>query len=99
VLYPGDFATLESGTVTWTDGTTWSQTANPPLLITATDVNGTVSHLQLPSVTSIIGLNGPLKSLSGTLQNGQIVWSDGTVWDDFDFNALNALFEMAAGYH
>ena len=27
-------------------------------------------------------------------ENGQIVWSNGTVWDAFDFNSLNALFEI-----
>ena len=98
VLYPGDLATIGSGTVIWSDGTAWTQTANPPLLITATDANGAVSHLQLPSVMNVIGLNGPLSSSSATRQNGQIIWSNGTVWDDFDFNAPNAMFEMATGY-
>jgi hypothetical protein len=36
--------------------------------------------------------------LTGTRLNGKIFWSNGQVWDNFDFNALNALFEMGTGY-
>ena len=94
-LYPGDVATFSGNTLAWQDGSLWTQTNVVPLTITFTDTNGAVSHVQLQSRTMLIGLDGPLSGLTGTRQNGQIVWSDGTVWDAFDFNALNALFEMA----
>jgi hypothetical protein len=30
--------------------------------------------------------------VTGTQSNGRIQWSNGTVWDNFDFNALDAVF-------
>ena len=98
VLYPGDYATFGSGRVTWSDGTVWTQTAAPPLVIAASGVNGAISHLKLLSATTLVGLDGAFSGVNGVRQNGQIVWSNGAVWDAFDFNALNALFEMATGY-
>jgi hypothetical protein len=95
VLYPGDLATFGSDSVTWTDGTVWTETKSVPLFVTAADASGAVSHVQLLSATTLVGLDGPLSGVNGTRQNGQIVWSDGTIWDDFDYDALNALFEMA----
>jgi hypothetical protein len=42
--------------------------------------------------------NGSRLGVTRTLSANSIVWSNGQVWDNFDFNALNALFEMATGY-
>ena len=33
-----------------------------------------------------------MAGLIGTRKNGQILWSNGTVWNNFDYNGLNALF-------
>lgn len=93
--YPGDMATFAANTVTWQIGSVvWTATANPPLVITATDSIGGVSHLKLLSASTLVGLNGPLQGIIGTRLNGKINWSNGDVWADFDYNALNAFFEM-----
>jgi hypothetical protein len=63
--------------------------------IAATDVNGAISHVQVLSATTLVGLDGSLGGVTGTRSNGQVVWSNGVVWNNFDFNALNALFEMS----
>ena len=62
------------------------------------DSNGAVSHAQVQSSGTVVGLDGPLSGLTATRQNGQLAWSNGAVWNNFDFNALNAFFEMATGY-
>ncbi|MFN0053393.1 MAG: serine hydrolase domain-containing protein [Planctomycetales bacterium] len=31
-------------------------------------------------------------NIIGTRQGGKILWANGTVWDEFDYNALNAVF-------
>ena len=95
---PSDVATISGTTISWQDGSLWSQTNVVPLTISLIDTNGVVSHVKLQSPTTLVGLDGPLSGLTGTRQNGQIVWSNGSVWDNFDFNALNAFFEMANGY-
>jgi hypothetical protein len=97
-LYPGDVATISGNTVSWLDGSLWTQTNVVPLTITLTDMNGAVSHVKLTSSTALFGLDGALKGLTATRLNGKLVWSNGDVWDTFDFNALNAFFEMGAGY-
>lgn len=96
--YPGDVATFSGNTVTWQDGFVWTQTNALPLMTTFTDTNGAVSHLQLTSSTTLIGLDGAAGGLTGTRHNGQIVWSNGAVWNNLDVNALNSLFEMGTGY-
>ena len=103
--YPTDAATfsgnIQSGTsqLTWQDGIyVWTQTANPPLLITATDQNGMNSHLLLQSVTILVGLDGPLQGDTGTRVNNEIEWSNGVVWAKFDYDAISALFELGTGF-
>jgi hypothetical protein len=95
--YPGDVATFTPTTVTWQDGTVWTKTAFPPSTITAMDPNGNVSHLKFLTDTNHVGLDGPMRGLNGGRQDGRINWSNGDVWDNFDFNALNALFEIEQG--
>jgi len=96
--YPNDMATFGTGTVTWQDGIIWTQTANPPIKITATDQNGAVSHLRLQSATVFVGLDGPLQGVTGTRDNNEIEWSNGDVWANFDYDALNALIELGTSY-
>jgi hypothetical protein len=91
----GDVATFANGNIGWSDGSVWNQATTPPVTIAATDVNGAVSHVQVLSATTLVGLDGSLGGVTGTRSNGQVVWSNGVVWNNFDFNALNALFEMS----
>ena len=85
--------------VTWQDRIfVWTQTSNPPQLITFTDASNTISHVKLLTSSTLVGLDGSLNGVQGTRLNGKIFWSNGQVWDNFDFNALNAFFEMGTGY-
>jgi hypothetical protein len=95
---PGDVATISGNTVVWQDGTVWTQTGAVPLTTTLIDTNGAVSHVRLTSPTTLIGLDGELSGLTATRVNGALFWSNGAVWDNFDLDALNALFQMATGY-
>jgi hypothetical protein len=95
IFAAGVTGTLSANSIVWSNQIVWTQTNAVPLLITLTDATGVVSHVQLTSQTTVVGLDGPLSGLTATRQNGQIVWSNNTVWDEFDFNALNALFETA----
>jgi len=99
-LYPTDPATFSGNQVIWADGIfVWTGTASPPpLLITLTDASNAISHVQLLTPTTLVGIDGPLVGVQGTRSNATIVWSNGDVWDNFDFNALNAFFEIGTGY-
>jgi hypothetical protein len=98
-LYPGDLATISGNTVSWQDGSLWTQTNALPLMISLLDTNNAVSHAQLTNASTLIVLGpGPLQNLTAMRLNGKLFWSNGMVWDNFDFNTLNALFEMATGY-
>ncbi len=97
-LYPGDLATITATTVTWQDGVVWTQTGSLPLTTSFIDPNGVVSHVKLLSPTSLIGLDGPLQGVTVTRVNDLLEWSNGNLWASFDYNALNALFEMGTGY-
>ena len=66
-------ATFSGNTVTWQDGTVWTQTNVVPLMITLTDTNGAVSHIQIQSRTTLVGLDGPMKGLTATRLNGRAV--------------------------
>lgn len=94
-LYPGDLATISGNTVSWQDGSLWTQTDVVPLTITLTDTNGAVSHAKLTTRTMLVGLDGALKGLTARRMNNTLLWSNGDVWDNFDNDALNALFESA----
>ena len=56
------------------------------------------SHLAIQGATILIGLDGPLKGVTGTRVNDEIEWSNGAVWTTLDFDSLNAFFEMGSGY-
>ncbi|MBI3860588.1 MAG: S53 family peptidase [Planctomycetia bacterium] len=96
--YPGDKATFGSNLVVWDDGAVWTKATSVPFVMTFTDANGNQSHVKFLNQTTLIGLDGALQGATGTRQNGKITWSNGSAWSRFDFNALNALFQMAAGY-
>ena len=83
-----------NGTVTWTDGAVWTPTKNPSPFITVTDSNHHVSNVALVNSVMLIGLIGDMQGVTGRRTGNKIYWSNGEVWQDFDFNALNAFFEM-----
>jgi hypothetical protein len=108
--YPGAVATFSALAlppfISWTtpikgtneiEVTPWNVTFNPPITITATDVNGTISHLKFLSRATLVGLDGPFQGVQGTRLNGKIFWANGQVWTNFDFNSLNAFFEIQKG--
>lgn len=70
--------------------------------ITITDSNGAISHIQLLNFSTAVGLDGPMAGLTATKFQGKLIWKSGStvvaVWDNFDLNALCAIFEMATGY-
>jgi hypothetical protein len=91
-------ATFSPGKVTFNNGTSWNQTNSPLPTVTLTDTNGASFKVQVLSKTTIIAFSGSMAGLTATRQNNKLVWSNGTVWNNYDFNALNALFQMAIGY-
>jgi hypothetical protein len=94
----GDLATISGNTVSWQDGSLWTQTAVVPLTTTFFDTNGAITHVKLTSPNTLIGLDRELQGLTAMRLNGKLFWSNGAVWDNFDLNALNAFFEMGTGY-
>jgi len=94
-----DIATFTNGNINWSDGAVWNLITGPlPLLVKFTDTNGAISLVQLLSRTSLVGRTGAMQGVGATRLNGKIFWNNGAVWDGFDFNALNALFEIGTGY-
>ena len=93
-LFAGVIGTLTASSIKWSNNIIWTQVAVVPELITFTDTDGSSSHVRLTSLTTLVGLDGPLNGLTATRLNGTLNWPNGTVWYGFDFNALNALFQM-----
>jgi len=77
-----------SGTVSIAVSQNFAQTT-----FTFTDTNNSISHASL-SGNTLIFTDGPLQGMTGVRGNGVITLSNGTTLDNFDFNALNALFEI-----
>ena len=98
IFAAGVTGTLGANSIVWSNQYVWTKTNVVPLLIALTDASGNVSHAQLTSATTLVGLDGTIKGLTATRLNGKLFWSNGDVWGNFDLNALNALFEMATGY-
>lgn len=69
-----------------------------PTTIVASDINGNAVGLRLLSATSLRATTGSLAGQIGTRRDGKIFWQGGTVWENFDFNALNALFADIQSY-
>jgi hypothetical protein len=81
---------------------TWVKTNALTPLITLTDTNATTFHVRVTSSTTFVVIDGtasiPANTI-GTRQSNKITWSNNAaIWNNFDFNALNALFQMSAGY-
>jgi CSLREA domain-containing protein len=91
-------ATFSPGKVAFNNGTSWTQTNGPLPTVTFTDTTGVSFKVQMLTSTTFIALGGPLGAIPATRQGDKLVWANGTVWNNFDFNAVNALFQMATGY-
>ncbi|HTI51885.1 MAG TPA: hypothetical protein VL475_13070, partial [Planctomycetaceae bacterium] len=55
-----------------------------------TNKAGGTSRAMITAANTLVALDWG--GVVGTRTNGRIVWSNGTVWDSFDFNALDAVF-------
>src|SRR5262249_3593353 len=99
--------TVANGQIIWNGGTSvWSQTLTvqgtgtgpgvvsitvPGNAVILTNRQGQMSQATITGPNTIV--TGPnWGSVVGTRTNGKIHWANGTVWENFDFNALNALF-------
>ncbi len=91
-------ATFSPGKVTFNNGSFWTQTNAPLPTVTFTDTNGASFKVQMLTRTTFIAFSGSLAAIAATRQDGKLAWANGTVWNNFDFNAVNALFLMATGY-
>jgi CSLREA domain-containing protein len=91
-------ATFSPGKVTFNNGSSWTQTNAPLPTVTFTDTNGATFKIQMLTRTTFIALSGNLTGMTGTRQDDRLTWPNGTVWNNFDFNAVNALFQMGTGY-
>jgi hypothetical protein len=105
---------VSNGKIVWSNGDVWSEILTmqgtrigatgttlivaTPTLITLTDTNGAVSHARLVNATTIVVIDGAMSGVTGSRGNGTINWSNGAVWANFDFNALDALFSMVTKY-
>jgi hypothetical protein len=68
--------------------------------ITMTDGTNTF-QARLTSANTIVitvGSSGMAAGVTGTRKNGAITWSNGVTWNNFDFNALDALFAVVQTY-
>jgi hypothetical protein len=102
----GTTATIGGGKITWSTGEVWSESltvygTNPSgatisLTVTPTSaflVNalGHVSHVNITSPTTLAAIDGASAGLTAMRVSGGIQWSNGMLWNNFDFNALNAV--------
>jgi hypothetical protein len=55
--------------------------------------NNAVAPLELPNLTTLVGLDGPLQEINGSRPNGNFFLSKGQVRTGFDFNPLS-IFSM-----
>jgi hypothetical protein len=69
-------------------GTTSIFASNTGLMLT--NKAGGTSHATLINPTTLVA--GDWGDITGSRVDDKIVWSNGTIWDNFDFNALNAVF-------
>jgi hypothetical protein len=107
----GVTGTVANGTILWSNNSVWyknlvayasgggsgltSVTATDSQII-LTNKSGGASRAQITGANTLIALDWG--GVTGTRSNGKILWSNGTVWDNFDFNALDAVFSDIRQY-
>jgi hypothetical protein len=81
---------------------TWLPSNSLLPLVTFTDTDGTVFHVRITASNQLTVVDGNANvpaNVVGTRNSKQINWSNNSsAWNNYDFNALNALFQMGAGY-
>ncbi|MGQ0637258.1 MAG: MBG domain-containing protein [Planctomycetaceae bacterium] len=95
--------TVSNGAITWSNGAVWSKDlqvagsangSNVSLLATgaqifATNKLGNSSRIQVTAPNSLTLLDW---GLTAQVLDGSLVFSNGVTWNNFDFNALDAVF-------
>jgi hypothetical protein len=107
----GVTGTVRDGQILWSNGSVWnknlvaSATGGGAGLVSVTATNaqiiltnksGGTSRAEVTAAGTLVALDWG--GVTGTQSNGRIVWSNGTVWDNFDFNALDAVFSDIRTY-
>lgn len=96
---------VSNGRIQWSNGTTWNKNlvvagtgadGTGQVSISAiggqiilTDKSGGTSRARITDSGTIVALDW---NVTGTRGNGKISWSNGTSWNNFDWNALDAVF-------
>lgn len=100
----GTIGTVTNGQIKWNNNTFWNKdltvfaTGGGSGLVSVTATNAGVTLTNKSGGTSQARITGPNTivalnwGVTGTRNNGRILWSNGTVWDNFDFNALDSVF-------
>jgi hypothetical protein len=101
----GVTGTIANGQILWSNNTVWNKnlvafaTGGGSGLTSVTSTNsqiiltnksGGTSRAEMTGENTLVALDWG--GVTGTRSNGKILWSNGTVWDNFDFNALDAVF-------
>jgi predicted RNA-binding protein len=107
----GVTGTVANGQILWSNNCRWlanttvfgESSGTGTLSITSTDSQILLTNRSGGTSRAAITAAGTLVALDwgnvvGTRSNGRIVWSNGTVWDNFDFNALDAVFSDIRSY-
>jgi hypothetical protein len=97
--------TVSNGQISWSNGSVWAKkltiggttNAGGEILISQTggqiiltNRSGQTSRAQLTSSNTIVALDWG--NISGTIDDGKITWTNGTIWKGIDFNDLDAVF-------
>lgn len=103
--------TVSNGQISWSNGSVWqkklviSGTTNAGGDISITQTGGQIiltnrtgqtSRAQLTSSNTIVALDWG--TISGTIDDGKITWSNGTMWKGIDFNDLDAVFSDVSNF-
>ncbi len=91
-------ATISAGRVDFNNGSFWTQLDSPLPVVTLTDTTGEVFKVRVLSSTTFVALSGSMAGMTATRQDDTLAWSNGAVWNNYDVNAVNALFQMSTGY-
>ncbi len=95
---------VSNGKIQWSNNSVWNK--NLTVFGTGSDGTGVVSINETNNSITLTNKTGGTSraqitaaglvaldwGVTGTRTNGKIAWSNNTAWDNFDFNALDALF-------
>jgi hypothetical protein len=107
----GVVGTVANGQINWSNGTFWKKNlqvqgngngsgqvsvAAVGTQITLTNKAGGTSRAQITSANTIVALDWG--GMVGTVNGDRIVWANGTFWNNFNFNSLDAVFADIRNY-